>query len=744
MSAFTSQRKMGPSRPAAAHDDAAVGGDVERDALDAEIGRREERRRAGKVVERDVERDGRACRRGHRRPRAAVVGRAVAALQGAVEVLLGSRRHDGSRHREGPAHELVDVENVAGARRQTVHHERAVGSVISLRDLSGDVGRAVVERVGDVPGDDVDPVTGFPEESRISAADRALVRGPARPRVEVRQRGRVVEVFHRRHELAGAPRLRGDERVHRFRSACRPAHRSRAPRSLSVEEDRGRVEGSAAPFACVWARLRACPISCVTTPAKPIPSMIVRADARSAQDDPRFQDLGPIVGDALDVGDPEDGGRRNSEVVRENGAVVVVDDVDPASVVGPDDRRDVRGVHVTQADGGEVSRDGRPEARGGDARPLGRGVGDERVGLRVGQDSERAQVRVDRHLAVGPRGQGPRVGDAVHVVVDDDRASRESGRRQPARERRDEDATGRSGLHRPLLPRDARRPVSTQRPWTARRRKLRKASGFKAPLSVASSRLSLSSTSPGSRRTLRNSPVFPVPFAANPGPKVNFPWMSPAVVRSPVCFGLRIQEEEHLLARGVPGEAFGRGHHEPLAVRRRTRLHEPELPERVGVGQRPADRFRDLQRDLGIRDPLIVDAVRDLPDRADDDRVGLAQEIDDVLLHEGQRHGASPGERNPREDQETETERLTSHSFRLGHGHAFPDAAISASRDPTCVGRTGVVAGARRRSSRRGARTRTPAQPRTDWRSLTVVAARLLPRQLVVAVVKLPAARPER
>jgi hypothetical protein len=127
-------------------------------------------------------------------------------------------------------------------------------------------------------------------------------------------------------------------------------------------------------------------------PGEASPFLIVGTDARSAEDHPRLQHLRCIVRDPFDVGDPQDGGGRNAEEVRENGPVVVVDDVDPASVEGSDDRGDVRGVHIAQTDGGEVSRDHGPEARSGDARPLGCGPGHQPVGLLIGKDSQRAQA----------------------------------------------------------------------------------------------------------------------------------------------------------------------------------------------------------------------------------------------------------------------------------------------------------------------------------------------------------------
>ena len=130
-------------------------------------------------------------------------------------------------------------------------------------------------------------------------------------------------------------------------------------------------------------------------------------------------------------------------------------------------------------------------------------------------------------------------------------------------------------------------------------------------------------------------------------------------------------------------------------------------------GSSPRIDSRDLERDLGVRDPVIADAVRDLCDRADDDRVGLAQEIDDVLLHEGERHRVRPGERDPCDGHESETRaphRLL-HSFLPGHGHAFPEAAISASRDPTCEGSRSRSCRCRH-SSRRAASTRIPGRRR--------------------------------
>ena len=80
-----------------------------------------------------------------------------------------------------------------------------------------------------------------------------------------------------------------------------------------------------------------------------------------------------------------------------------------------------------------------------------------------------------------------------------------------------------------------------------------------APLSVASSRLSLSSTTRGSRLTLRKSPTLPVPFAANPGPKVNFPWVSPAVVRSPVCLACGYRKRSTCSPEANLGKPSGAG-----------------------------------------------------------------------------------------------------------------------------------------------------------------------------------------
>ena len=53
--------------------------------------------------------------------------------------------------------------------------------------------------------------------------------------------------------------------------------------------------------------------------------------------------------------------------------------------------------------------------------------------------------------------------------------------------------------------------------------------------------------------------MFPVPFTANPGPKVNFPWISPAVVRSPVTLACGYRKSSTCSPEAYLGKPSGAG-----------------------------------------------------------------------------------------------------------------------------------------------------------------------------------------